>query len=475
MKPSDAVDNGSPLRVGANGSGARRRRLLVLAVCCMSLLIAGLDVTAVNVALPAVGRDLALPVSGLQWIIDGYTLPIAGFLMLAGSTADRIGRRRVFQAGLALFTACSLACALAPDLPWLVAFRAGQGLGASMLNPVALSIVTTTFTDARERTRAIGVWSGAIGLALALGPVVGGLLVSAIGWRSVFWINVPVGLAAIALTALVVPESRAASARRPDPVGQLLVVTALVAVTGAIIEGSRDGYGSPLIIGLLVLGAVAVTALVRYERRRDQPLIDPSYFRSIPFSGAIIAAVAAFIGLSGFLFLNTLYLQDVRGYDALDAGLLTLPMAAATALASPISGWVTARYGPRPPLIAAGVCVVLAAVTLATVTRTTPLAVLVLGYLLFGTGFGLVNTPITNTATSGMPPSQAGLSAAIASTGRQIGSTLGVAILGSVVAAGAPGPVGWWILASCGGLVAVIGVVTANGRVGGLVRVGSHY
>jgi EmrB/QacA subfamily drug resistance transporter len=452
-----------------------RRRLLILAVCCTSLLIAGLDATAVNVALPAVGRDLALPVSGLQWIIDGYTLPIAGFLMLAGSTADRIGRRRVFQTGLALFTTCSLACALAPDLGWLVACRVGQGLGASMLNPVALSIVTTTFTDSRERTRAIGVWSGAIGLALALGPVVGGLLVGVAGWRSVFWINVPVGIAAIALTALFVPESRAATARRPDPVGQLLVVAALVAITWAIIEGSREGYGDPLIILLFAVGAGAGMALVRYENRRDQPLIDPSFFRSVSFSGAVVTAVAAFIGLSGFLFLNTLYLQDVRGYDALHAGLLTLRMAAATALASPISGRITARYGPRLPLITAGLLVVVAAVLLTTTTRTTPVAVLVLGYVLFGTGFGLVNTPITNTAVSGMPRAQAGVSAAIASTGRQIGNTLGVAILGSVVAAHLPAPVGWWILAGCGALVAVLGVLTTTRPVVPVMQLASQH
>jgi len=283
-----------------------RRRLLVLAVCCLSLLIAGLDVTAVNVALPAVSRELNAPVSGLQWTIDGYTLAVAGFLMLAGATADRIGRRRVFQTGLALFTAGSLACSLAPSLTWLVAFRVVQGLGASMLNPVALSILTTTFTDPRERTRAIGVWSGTVGLSLALGPVVGGLLVDSAGWRSVFWINIPIGLAAIVLTRLVIPESKAATARRPDPVGQALVVVALVSVTTAIIEGSRHGYGSTLIIGLFGIGAAAAVALVSYERHREQPLIDPSFFRSVPFTGAIIGAVAAFIALSGFLFLNAL-------------------------------------------------------------------------------------------------------------------------------------------------------------------------
>jgi len=449
----------------------RRRRVVVLAVCCLSLLIAGLDVTAVNVALPAVSHDLDAPVSGLQWTIDGYTLAVAGFLMLAGSTADRLGRRRVFQAGLVLFTAGSLACSLAPGLPWLVGFRVVQGLGASMLNPVALSILTTTFTDQRERTRAIGVWSGTIGLSLALGPVVGGLLVASAGWRSVFWINIPVGVAAIVATGLFVPESRAATARRLDPVGQVLVVAVLGSITGAIIEGSHRGYGSPLIIGLFTLGAVAATVLLGYERRRDQPLIDPSFFRSIPFTGATIAAVAAFLALSGFLFLNTLYLQDVRGYSALQAGLLTVPMAGATAIASPISGRITARHGTRPTLVGAGLLIAVAAMMLTMVTPTTSVPVLLFAYVVFGAGFGLVNTPITTTAVAGMPRSQAGVSAAIASTGRQVGNSLGVAVLGSIVTEGAPdrdgftaaSHLGWWVLAGCGAVVAALGVLTTTG------------
>ena len=325
-----------------------RSRLLILAVCCTSLLIAGLDATAINVALPDIGRDLNASVSGLQWTIDGYTLAVAGLLMLAGSSADRIGRRRVFLGGLVLFTASSFACSLAVRLDWLVAFRVAQGLGASMLTPVALSILTDTFTDPRERTRAIGLWGGTFGLSLALGPVLGGLLVACAGWRSVFWINVPVGVAAIVLVAALVPESRAEDTPRPDPAGQALVVTALAAVTYAIIEGSHRGYGSILIIGLLALAAAATTMLAGYEHRRHRPPIDPA------FAGAALSAVAAFVALSGFLFLNTLYLQDVRGYDVLHAGLLTAPMAAAAAIASPISGHLTAAHGPRLPLIAGG-------------------------------------------------------------------------------------------------------------------------
>src|SRR5580693_3912907 len=215
------------------------RRLLVLAVCCMSLFIVGLDATIVNVALPSIGRELHAPVSGLQWTIDAYLLVLASLLMLSGSTADRIGRRRTFQAGLAVFTLGSLLCSVAPGLGWLVAFRMVQAVGGSMLNPVAMSIITNTFTEPAERARAIGVWGGVFGLSMALGPVLGGALVDSVGWPAVFYVNVPVGLAAIVLTARYVPESRAPKARRLDPGGQILVIAALATLTYAIIEGPR--------------------------------------------------------------------------------------------------------------------------------------------------------------------------------------------------------------------------------------------
>ncbi|MEU2618374.1 MFS transporter [Streptomyces sp. NPDC007157] len=454
--------------------GGRRRGGLVLAVCCLSLLITALDTTAVNVALPAVGRDLRAPVSGLQWTVDAYTLAVAAFMLLAGSTADRIGRRRVFQAGLALFTAGSLACSLAPTLGWLIAFRVAQGLGASMLNPVALSIITHAFPDPRERARAIGLWGTTVGLSLAAGPVVGGLLVTSAGWRSIFWINIPIGVAALVLTAVFVPESRAAAPRRPDPVGQVLVVAILTSLIFAIIEGSRRGYGSAPIIGLFLLAGVATVALPGYERRREQPLMEPAFFRSIPFTGAFVVAVTAFVVLSGFLFLNTLYLQEVRGCSALHAGLLTVPMAAGIALASPLSGHLTAARGPRLPLVAAGLLIAASALMLTTLDATTPWAVLLTAYMLLGIGFGLVNTPITSSAVAGMPLAQAGVSAAITTTGRQIGNNLGVAALGSIVAARSGGRdrsgfaaashPGWWILVASGVVIAVAGLAITTHR-----------
>src|SRR4030088_709168 len=236
----------------------RRRRLLILGICSMSLLIVGLDSTIVNIALPAIHRSFHSSFSGLQWTIDAYVLVIASLLMLSGSTADRIGRRRTFQTGLVLFTLGSLLCSLAPSLGWLVVFRIIQAVGGSMLNPVAMSIITNTFRDPKERARAIGVWGGVVGISMSLGPIVGGALVGSVGWRSIFWINIPIGVLALVLTALFVPESRAPRPRRLDPVGQLLVMVALATLTYGIIEGPNAGWWSARIIGLFTVFVITL-------------------------------------------------------------------------------------------------------------------------------------------------------------------------------------------------------------------------
>jgi EmrB/QacA subfamily drug resistance transporter len=331
-----------------------RGRTVVLVTCCLSVFVAGLDVTIVNVALPSIQRALNAPVSGLQWAIDAYTLVIACLLMLSGSLADRFGRRRVFQTGLALFSLGSLLCSVAPTLGALVAFRALQAVGGSMLNPVAMSIIATTFTEPAARARAVGAWGAVAGLSLAGGPVLGGLLVSGLGWRAIFWINLPVGALAIYLTHRFVPESRAGRGKRFDPLGQLLVVTLLGPATAAVIEGPGHGWGSPLIIALFALALVSAFALVLVERRQAEPLVDMRFFRSPAFSGAALICVVALMTLGGFLLLNTLYLQDVRGYSPLRAGVLTIPMAATLAVLSLVSGRIVAVRGPRPALVLAG-------------------------------------------------------------------------------------------------------------------------
>jgi EmrB/QacA subfamily drug resistance transporter len=446
--------------------------LLVLGICCLSLFIVGLDSTIVNLALPAIRSDLDASVSKLQWTIDAYTLVIASLLMLSGSTADRIGRRRTFQAGLVLFGIGSLLCGIAPTVDLLIVFRMLQAIGGSMLNPVAMSIITNTFTDPRERAQAIGVWGGVVGLSLSVGPVVGGALVDTAGWRYIFWINVPVVLIAFLLTALFVPESRAAVARRMDPVGQLLVMLFLVGLTYGIIEGRSAGWGSPLIVGCFVVVVLSLVFLVLYERRREQPLLEPRFFRSAPFSGATLIAVCGFAALSGFLFLNSLYLQEVRGFSALHAGLLTLPMAAMTVVFAPLSGWIVGNRGPRVPLVVAGTMLAASGLVLSRLTDSTATPVLLGGYLIFGLGFGMLNAPITNAAVSGMPRSQAGVAAAIASTSRQVGASLGVAIVGTVLTARLVGPLetgfvsaarlGWFIIAGCGALVLALGLITTG-------------
>ena len=446
--------------------------MLVLAICCLSLFMVGIDNTIVNVALPAIKTDLHASVSGLQWIVDAYTLVLASFLMLAGSTADRLGRRRTFQIGLLTFTAASALCSVAPSLGWLVFFRMLQALGGSMLNPVAMSIITNTFPEPKDRARAIGVWGGVVGVSLALGPVLGGVLVGSIGWRAIFWINIPVGLAAVVLCARFVPESRAAHPRRVDPVGQVLWMVVLASLTYAIIEGPKPGYLSAEILSLFAVTVVALASLIGYERRRREPLIELQLFRSAPFAGATMIAVSAFAALGGFLFLNTLYLQDVRGLSALDAGLYTLPMAGMTLIFAPISGRMVGSRGPRLPLIAAGITMTISSVMLTNLSASTSIAWLFAAYTIFGFGFGVVNAPITNTAVSGLPREQAGVASAFASTSRQIGQSLGVAVVGSAAVARVVGNfrtgfaqashVGWWTIAGCSLMVLILGVTTTS-------------
>ncbi|WP_062649420.1 MFS transporter [Streptomyces maremycinicus] len=448
-----------------------RRRLLVLAICCMSLLIVSLDVTVLNVALPAMQSDLHASTAGLQWTIDAYTLVLAVLLMLAGSTADRIGRKKVFMAGLVVFTLGSLLCSLAPNLELLIAARMVQAVGGSMLNPVAMSIITNTFTDPRERARAIGVWGAVVGISMAAGPLLGGLLVESVGWRSIFWLNLPIGLVALLATLRYVPESRAPKARRPDPVGQLLVIALFGPLTYAIIEAPEAGVSTSLPFAAVALAALI--GLLRYEPRRDEPLVDLRFFRSVPFSGATVVAVGAFAALGGFLFLSTLYLQNVRGLDALHAGLWMLPMAVPMFLCAPLSGRLVGSRGPRLPLLISGAAITTSGLLFAVFEAETSDVTLFLGYVLFGVGFGFVNAPITNTAVSGMPRGQAGVAAAVASTSRQLGQTLGVAVIGAVLAAGvntaryrdtfvSAALPGWWILAGCGAVVLVLGAVTTG-------------
>ncbi len=438
---------------------------LILAICCMSVLLVSMDVTIVNVALPAIQRELHASLAGLQWILDAYTLVVASLLMLSGSISDRIGRRRVFQIGMGLFTAGSVLCSLAHSIGQLVAYRAMQGLGASMLNPVALSIVANSFPERRDRARAVGVWGAVAGMSLALGPLIGGALTQTVGWRSIFWINLPIGLAGIALTARFVPESKAARARAFDPVGQTLVLLGLATLVYAVIDAPHAGWVSGSTFGLFTTAAVAVIVFVLYEPRRKDPLLDLRFFRSLPFTSAAILGLCAFASFAGFLFLNALYLQQVRGLSAFRTGLFTMPLAIIMMIMSPLSGRLVGAYGTRPSLLISGAGFMLSTGLLTQLNIATPVAVLMLAYALFGVGLGMVNPAIANNAVAGMPLAQAGVAAAIASTGRQVGAALGVAVAGTVVASSrahgtdftaATHPI-WWLMTVCGAIVFLLG------------------
>ena len=434
----------------------------------MSLLIVGMDVTIVNVALPAIQRDLHATLSGLQWVVDAYTLVVASLLMFSGSVSDRVGRRRVFQSGLLMFTAGSVLCSLAHTIGQLVAFRAVQGLGASMLNPVALSIIANAFPQPKDRARAVGIWGAVAGVSLALGPLLGGALTQSIGWRAIFWINLPIGLVAVVLAALFVPESKAGRARAFDPVGQLLVFAFLVAVTYAVIDGPHAGWKSTQTVGLFGLAAASLASFLFYEGRRREPLLDLRFFRSVPFSTAAVLAVCAFASFAGFLFLNALYLQQVRGFSAFRTGLYTLPLAVMLMLCAPLSGRMVGSVGTRLPLLLSGSGFLLSTLLLTRLHEGTPVTVLMISYVLLGVGLGMVNPAITNSAVAGMPLSQAGVAAAIASTSRQVGAALGVAVAGTVVNASrihgtdfaqATHPI-WWAMAVAGAIVLGAGLIS---------------
>ncbi|MER7576520.1 MFS transporter [Streptomyces sp. NPDC126514] len=439
-----------------------RRRWTVLAVCCLSMFLVGLDTTIVNVGLPAIGRGLEVDTHGLEWIVDAYTLVLASLLISSGALADRFGRRRVFQCGLAVFGAASLLCALAPSAGVLISARALQGVGASMLSPVALAIVVNAMPDPKERAQAIGIWASVFGLSMAAGPVTGGALLAVLDWRSLFWINAPVIVAALLLTALFVPESRAPRARRLDVPGQVLLTVVLAAAVGVLIEGPRIGWTSPAALAGYAGGAAATAGFVMVESRRREPLMDLRLFRRPAFSGAVVGAVAVFVALSMTLLLNTLYLQHTRGWTPLATGLATLPLAVGATVCAPWSGRMVGRTGPRLPLLLAGGFITVGALFLVRLTPHTSVFLLLAAYAFIGIGFGFAKAPITNTAVNGLPRDRAGVAGAITSTARQLGSALGIALAGGLVVAAGPTELahasrpGWILVATCGVLLLLI-------------------
>ncbi|GGV22684.1 MFS transporter [Streptomyces filipinensis] len=430
------------------------------------MFLVGLDTTIVNVGLPAIGRGLDVDTRGLEWVVDAYTLVLASLLISSGALADRFGRRRVFQCGLTVFGAASLVCALAPSAGVLIAARALQGVGASMLSPVALAIVVNTMPDPKERAQAIGIWASVFGLSMAAGPVTGGALLGGLDWRALFWVNAPVIAAALLLSAVFVPESRAQRARRLDLPGQVLLTMVLAVVVGVLIEGPRIGWTSPAALAGYAWAAVATVGFVWVESRRREPLMDLRLFGRPVFSGAVVGAVAVFVALNMTLLLNTLYLQHTREWTPLAAGVATLPLAVGATVCAPLSGRMVGRTGPRLPLLLAGGFITVGGLCLVRLTPHTSVLLLLAAYALIGIGFGFANAPITNTAVNGLPPARAGVAGAITSTARQLGSALGIALAGGLVSATSPTGLahashpGWILVATCGVLLFLIARVS---------------
>jgi EmrB/QacA subfamily drug resistance transporter len=443
----------------------------------MSVFLTGLDSTIVIIGLPAISRSLHAGVSGLQWTVTAYTVTLASLLMFSGSAADKIGRRQVLQAGLALFTLGSLLCSLAPGIPFLVAFRVIQGIGASGMNPAALAIITSTFTSPARRAKAIGTWDAAYGLSMVAGPLAGGILVSAAGWRAIFWASIPAGLAALALTTLLVPDSRAQRPRRPDPTGQALVTIMLAALATGIIQAPGWGWLSPGTTALFAVATAALAGLLFVEPCRTDPLIQFALFRRAPFAAASLIAVCGIAALAGFGFLSSLYLQEARSMTALHAALALWPMAAEMAVCAPLAGRIIARRGARIPAVIAGSALAVSSAALTRLTGATSPAFLCITYSLFGAGAGFLNPAITYGIMSGVPDGQAGLASGMNSSSRQLGQCLGVAVTGSMLAGSLHGAMhsgfpaaaraGWLVMAGCGLCVLLAGLAVAPRRPAG--------
>jgi EmrB/QacA subfamily drug resistance transporter len=410
------------------------QRWLTLGVLCLSLLIIVMDNTILNVAIPSLIRDLDASNSEIQWIIDAYTLVFAGLLLTAGSISDRFGRKGTLQAGIVLFAIGSAAAALSTTTVHLIASRAFMGIGGALIMPATLSILTNVFRDPRERGRAIAVWAGFSGLAVAIGPVTGGLLLRHFDWSSVFWVNLP--LAAIALLAgyLLVPTSRDPRQRPLDVVGAVLSIVGLGALLFGIIEGPTHGWTDPLVAGGFGLGVALMAAFIAWELHTPTPMLDMRFFRKARFTAANGAITMTFFALFGSMFLMTQYWQFVHGYSPLGAGVRMIPYACTMMLIAPLSARIVERVGTKR-VVTTGLLIIAAALfALSFLQATTPYPLAIALFCVMAAGMGMTMAPATESVMGSLPPHEAGVGSAVNDTTRQVGGALGVAVIGSVVA-----------------------------------------
>jgi EmrB/QacA subfamily drug resistance transporter len=412
-----------------------RRRWAILAILSLSVFLVVVDNTIVNVALPTLSRELGASTSELQWIVDSYSLVFAGLLLAAGSLSDRLGRKGALQIGLVAFGATSVLAAFSGSATQLIAARAAMGIGAALVFPATLAILTNVFTDPGERAKAIGLWAGVSGLAVALGPVSGGWLLEHFWWGSVFFVNLPIVIGALVAGHLLLPTSRDPGAGRFDPLGFVLSVLAVTTLVFTVIEAPERGWASAATAGGFALAAVLTVAFVAWERRRESPMLDVRVFANARFSAASAAVAVAFFALFGFVFLVTQYFQFVRGYSTLSAGVHTLPFAIAAGVAAPIAPRLVTRAGTKR-VVAGGLMLMSAGFLVAATTgvHSSYWLHVVPAMLLMASGLGLTNAPATEAIMGALPREKAGVGSAVNDTTRELGGTLGVAVVGSVFA-----------------------------------------
>ncbi|MFI9001105.1 MFS transporter [Streptomyces sp. NPDC053541] len=414
-------------------AGSRSNRGMLLTVTCLGQFMVLLDNTIVGAALPDMQQRLHTELTGLQWIVDAYVLLVAMLLLSGGIFADRFGRKRVYLTGVAVFTAASVVCALAPSLGWLVAGRVLQGIGAAALSPASLALLAAAHPVPQERVKAIGLWAGLSGIGLAAGPVAGGVLTEAFGWPAVFLVNLPIGAVLLVLGGRCLAEARNPSAPAIDVPGTVLSVLGVGALTYGLIEGGARGWTSPVILGGLAAAAALLTAFVAVEARRATPMLPLRLFRLRLFTVSNTAMVVVGFALMGSTFFFSQFFVYVQGSSVLRAGLQTLPTTLAMVVVSPYAGRLAARYGFRV-VVTAGLAVAgLGLLALGTVHADTGYGNVWWRLAVVGTGFALTMSPLTGAAIQAVGPQEGGLASGVSSTTRQIGAVLGVAALGAVV------------------------------------------
>ena len=428
--PEATLGSGTP---GGSAGAPIRDRRLILAVLCVSLLLVSLDNTILNVALPVIVRTLHASSSSLQWIVDSYAIVFAGLLLVAGSLGDRVGRKWVFMAGLVIFSAGSAVSAFSGSADRLIAARAFMGVGGAAIMPSTLSILTSTFTEARERARAIGIWSGTTGLGVAVGPVVGGWLLAHFWWGSVFLVNVPIAAVGLFAAVWLVPNSKNPDTKRPDPIGAALSIVGMGLLLWGIIEAPDRSWTSPLILGAVAAAVVVLAAFMTWERHSSHPMLEVSFFASRRFSAAMGAMGLVMFALMGGLFLLTQYLQFSLGYTAFQTGLRIAPIAAVLLVVAPLSSLVDHIVGTKPVVFGGMAFIALGFALLTRVTVHDGYMDVLPAFLLIGLGTGLAFAPCTESVMGSLPIEQAGVGAATNGAALQTGGALGVGVLGSLL------------------------------------------